>query len=180
MITNKHLFDECELVLDENLEEATDIASKMKQYAKDNKLYCLSANQVGYNRQLCIVRDDDGFFSYINPEFEEIQIEDSVVQISRETVEYEASIISLPRKKIVIPVQDTIRINAFCLEQDERVSFTIDGELAMIWQTILYIMNGVNEEDVVACDHMTIKNIGKKRPNDKCNGCGKKNKKCLC
>lgn len=103
-----------------------------------------------------------------------------MVQISRETTEYSATLVSLPRKNVVVPVQDIIRISAFCIEQDERVSFTIADELAMIWQTMIYIMGGVDEDDVVDCDHLTIKNTVKKKPNAKCDGCGKKNKRCTC
>ena len=179
-LVNSKIFNKCSIVEEKDLAEATKIGLSMLAFVKDNNFLCLTANQIGYDKQVCVVRDNEGLDIYINPEMTISKIEDGVVSISQEMVEYPAILQSFPRKRVLVDVADRIHINAFSVGVDDRTIFTASDNLAKIWQVAMYVLGGVYQEDVVDSDFQTIRGTEKKRPNDKCSGCGRKNKKCLC
>lgn len=179
-LINDKIFTKCELVQESDLPEATKIGLEMLAYAKKNNFLCMAANQVGYDKQVCVVRDNDGYDVYINPEIELLKT-GGEIQVSQETTEFPAQLESFPRKRVLVDVVKHIKVSAFSIEKDDRISFTTDDALAHIWQVVSYIMKGVNQDDIVGADFQTIVNEEpKKKPNEKCSKCGRKNKKCLC
>lgn len=179
-LDNKYIHDACELVQEADFEEATKIGLDMLAFAKREKYLSLSANQVGYNKQVLVVVDDDGHDVYFNPEIRPEEIVDGMFAIAPNSITYHATLTSFPKKKVLIEIYDKIEVDAFSLANDDRISFKANGNLAAIWQIAATALNGIDINSIVDADFLTIKNPEKRRPNDKCSGCGKKNKKCKC
>lgn len=180
MLNDKYIYDECESITEEEFDDVIGFGKKMLEYCKKKKLISLVANQVGCKKQMCVVTDDDGYDIYLNPELEDIPIEDEMISVSQECTPMPFDIMSFDKSKIMVGVVDAVKIHAYSFNKDDWISFTADGALGKVWQVVMYIMNGVNEGDLVKKDYLTIKSNKKKKPNDKCSSCGKKNKKCTC
>jgi peptide deformylase len=179
-LDNKYIHDQCSLVQEEDLEEAQKIGLDMLSYVKQQKYLSLAANQVGYNKQIVVVIDDDGYDIYYNPEIKPQEVVDGIISVAPEGSEFPAIIPSFPRKKVLCYLYDNIEVDAYSLSNDDRINFKASGDLAKIWQINALILNGIDPESIVPCDFMTIKGKEKKKPNAKCPECGYKNKKCKC
>lgn len=181
MLDNKHIYTPCEPVLEDDIDEATRVGNEMLDYCNKKKLLCLAANQVGYNKQVCVVSEEGSKEIYFNPEIEKAKVECDMFSIDQESESIPMDILSFPKNKVLVDVVNNIKVNAYNQTQDDRIEFTCQEPLSHVWQTVMYILGGVNEQDVVPRDYLTVRRTeAKKKPNDICPGCGRKNKKCRC
>ena len=183
MINNDKLFTKCDQVEENDMPLVLEIGNQMLKYAKKNHLTLLTANQVGYAKRFCVIIDTDKDSKYdifVNPSIDRTPISDGLVSVQQNAIKIPIKIVSLPKKRIMVECVDKITVSGFSINKADYTTFSVDGELASIWQTANYILNGVREEDIIESDFLTVKNDSKKHPNDKCPKCGKKNKRCIC
>jgi peptide deformylase len=180
MLDNTHIRSKCSPIEDKDIDYATQLGIKMLEYMEANNLVCLAANQVGYDKQMCAIKGKDGPDVFFNPEIERLKINDGMVSVDQNEKEVPIDLPSFPKKRVLVKIVDKIKVKAFSAKDEDNVSFELDGDWSLIWQVINFVLNGVPSESVVERDYKTIKGSTKKRPNDKCEKCGRKNKKCLC
>jgi len=179
-LDNKNIHDACGLVEEDDLEEATKFGMDMLAFVKKKKYLSLAANQVGYDKQVMVAVDDDGHDVYFNPEVKPIEINDGLIAIAPDSHVFPAIVPSFPKKKVLIEIYDKIEVDVFSVANDDRITFKAEGDLAKVWQITCAVLNGINMDSIVPCDYLTIHKQEKKKPNAKCPGCGRKNKKCKC
>jgi len=179
-LNNKYIHSPCEIVLDEDFDDAIKIGNEMLKFVVKEKYLSLAANQVGYNKQIVVAKDDDGYDIYFNPEIKPLEISDGLISVTPETYIHNAVLPSFPKKRILEEIYESVEVHAFSVANDDIINFKAEGELAIMWQTMMVILNGVDEQSIVPCDYMTIKGKNKKKPNAICSLCGRKNKKCRC
>ena len=181
ILDNTYIHDACSLVEEDDFEDAKKFGIDLLNHVRKEKYLSLAANQVGHNKQILVVVDDDGHDVYFNPEIKPQNIEDGMISIAPSTSEYPANVPSFPKKRVVINLYDKIEVSAFSVANDDRITFKAEGDLAKIWQITAALLNGVDASSIVPCDYLTItRDEPKKKPNAKCPRCGKKNKKCRC
>ena len=179
MLNNRYLYEPCVNVEEDDFEEAKKIGLEMLQFAQKNKYLCLASNQVGYNKKIVVVRDDEGYDIYFNPELSDVSFDINNIQpgFSRPMP---IDLVSLPKNKVMMDIADTIQVNAFSVSEDDRQDFKTTGLLANIWQIVVKTLDGIDQDAIISNDYLTVKNVDKKKRNEKCPNCGKKNKKCIC
>lgn len=180
ILDNKCLYKQCKLVEETDLEEATNIGMDMLEFAKRKKYLCLAGNQIGYDKQVVVIRDDDGYDVYFNPEIRIAPVKNGMFEVEQDTFEFAANLPNLPKKRFLVDIASNIEVNAFSVINDDRINFTAESHLAKSWQVMMAVLEGVDKDRVVSCDYQTIKKTAKKRPNDRCEKCGRKNKVCQC
>jgi peptide deformylase len=181
MLNNDYLYEPCKNVEEADFEEAKKIGLKMLQFAQKNDYLCLAANQIGYDKNVVVVRDDEGYDIYFNPELSEIPIDlNSASSADMISKPMPISLVSLPKNKVMMDVAGVIQVNAFSVAEDDRQDFKTTGLLANIWQIVVKTLEGIDPDAVIPNDYMTIRDTTKKSRNEKCPDCGKKNKRCIC
>jgi hypothetical protein len=168
-------------VQDTEFEKCAEIGRAMRAFAKENEYACLCANQVGYEHNICVIHDNekssDGYTTYFNSE---VLVPDGA-EIG-DTRKEDIDLVSFPRKKIIIPVNSGALVSAYSVDDEDRIDLDLDeGELSLVWWVVNYCLGGVCKDDVMQRDYRTVrKTTPKRKPNARCEECGRKNKICIC
>lgn len=179
-LDNTYIHQECDIVLEEDFDDAIKIGNEMLELVRKEKYLSLAANQVGHKKKIVVAVDDDGYDIYFNPEIKPKQISDGLISVNPETYVFDAMLPSFPNKRILEEIYESVEVGAYSVANDDWIKFNVEGNLAILWQTMVMVLNGIEEKSIVNSDHKTIKGKIKKRPNAICEGCGRKNKKCRC
>ena len=186
MLNNKHLFKPTEPVDEDDVEDCRHLGAQMMAYASVNKYAFLCGNQVGSDRKFVVIEDPEkptGYHNYANvvvtPVSESIGGELSIAV----TPETSPTWVDSPnfRGKLEVEMAPRVKVRAFSVSDNDSVEFETEGILAFYWQVIDTYLEGINQEDVKPRDCTTIRRTGPKpKPNAKCDGCGRKMKRCVC
>jgi len=178
---NTHIFSPAKSIDESEFEACKTFGDQLVTFSKERKYLCLAANQMGSDKKMCVVLDHLFFNPVVTVKNAPQTAEGMSIEVPIQTIPTALEIPSFPKKKMLVPLADKVHVSAYSVEDADRMEEDFDGNLAVIWQAVTYMLGGVKESDVVDPDYLTIKNEApKKKPNDKCQKCGKKNKKCAC
>jgi len=186
MLNNEFLFTETEPVDEDDINECKRLGLLMASFCRQQNFAFLCANQVGSNSRMLVMQDHEvpgGFHVYAN----------AVVTPASESINGELTMSVTPdltsnwvdspnfRGKFEVGMSSRVKVNAFSVSDNDSAEFEAEGLLAYYWQVAGAYLDGLKEEDIQPRDCTTIRRTGPKRsPNDKCNVCGRKLKKCVC
>ncbi|MBD3407299.1 MAG: hypothetical protein GF411_14370 [Candidatus Lokiarchaeota archaeon] len=183
------IFHPVELVNDDELTQMLEVGKELIKVAKSSKnCACLTANQIGISKRVNIIVDHDnpnGYNIYVNADVisgtsQTGFVDGLCINVGTELQTIFVDSISFPQHKLRLGVMPQATVSGFSLISNDREEFEAEGELAHYWQAIQYMFNGVNKDDIVDRDIMTLKGKSKVKPNARCPECGRKFKKCRC
>jgi len=173
-------------VNEDELGEMLNLGQQMIDFAQARKsCMCLTANQVGINKRLAIVMDDEkprGYDIFINIELSDALTTYSSTSISvTEANDVIITSFSFPRHRVKLKAKPKVHVSAFSLLDNDRLELDVDGALAIGWQAMAMYLEGFNKDNLVSADYQTFRKQEKKiGRNERCPRCGQKMKRCTC
>lgn len=145
--------------------EEVRLCHNMSEYAREHNYPCVTANQFGINKSLAIVNNK----AYANPVAGYITEKQEILHIDCP---------SYPNKKVRLHIVP-LKIGAVEVIGDTPIEIIPENENLVYWNFVVSMLN--NELEIVDKDYLTYHRKEKKRgPNDRCERCGCKYKKCKC
>lgn len=159
-------------------QEDIEISDYNKQIAKELFVFAssidiavgMAAPQVGINKRICVVNYEQYKIAAINPHITGVE--------GPEMIESSETCLSWPGRTISASRYPKIRVKYYDVFKEKECEEIFESFTSIIWQHELDHLDGV-QENVVARDYRTVKDVQKIGRNDPCPcGSGKKYKKC--